>query len=346
MLVYEHMSDLHSGKRICESCVLPEIPPHIVLDEAGSCNICHEYRQQEQTPLFLESDFIKILDKKRGKHRYDCLVMCSGGKDSTAALYFMKERYKVNPLAFTFDHGFEQQSAIANVRNAVDKLGVDFVFFKTNYMKDMFKRMIQSKSKAVICHPCSIWYMDLAYKMAKRFDAPIIIAGWTKGQSVKQEVMSSCGCNVHQPEYKAMAKETQRFLDDQLDDMPKYKDFPRTMAEMLKKAKKRHNATVLSPHWFLPYGPDEYVQIIRDAIGWEYTESSYPKKSTNCSLNFISVHNSLRDYGYTHYHVEMSKLVREGELSRDEAMRNLKTDFEPSFLNEILGVLDLTVEHI
>ena len=332
--------------RICATCVLPEIPPHITLDDRGVCTVCEAYNQRERTPMFLESDFIKILDKRRGKHRYDCLVMCSGGKDSTAALYFMKERYKCNPLAFTFDHGFEQSDAIGNVRNAVDKLGVDFVFFRTDYMKDMFRRLIQSKSKAVICHPCSIWYMDLAYTMAKRFDAPLIIAGWTKGQSQKQEVMSSCGCNVHQPEYRAMALETQRFLDEELRDMPKYRDFPRTMESMLKRAKKRHKAMVMSPHWFLPYGPDDYVRIIQDKIGWQYTASSYPRKSTNCALNFISVHNSMRDYGYTHYHVEMSKLVREGVMSRDEALRNLKMDFDDALLSDILGRLDLGVEAI
>ena len=108
--------------RVCATCVLPEIRPHITLGADGTCNICQEFRRKEKTPLFLESDFLKILDKKRGKHRYDCLVMCSGGKDSTAALYFMKERYKMNPLAFTFDHGFEQSDALQNVRRAVDKL--------------------------------------------------------------------------------------------------------------------------------------------------------------------------------------------------------------------------------
>ena len=210
----------------------------------------------------------------------------------------------------------------------------------------MFKKMIRTRSKAVICHPCSIWYMDLAYKMAKRFDCPLIVAGWTKGQSQKQEVMSSCGCNVHQTEYKSMATETQRFLDDYLKDMPKYRDFPRTMDEMLKKARKRHKAMVVSPHWFLPYGPDEYVKIIQEKVGWQYTASSYPRKSTNCALNFISVHNAMRDYGYTHYHVEMSKLVRQGVMSRDEALKNLNMEFEDGFLNEILGVLDLNTGHI
>jgi hypothetical protein len=334
------------GRRICTRCVLPEMPPHITMDDRGICTLCRLHAEQERLPMFLESDFIKILDKKRGKHRYDCLVMCSGGKDSTAALYFMKERYNCNPLAFTFDHGFEQRDSLANVRRAVEKLGVDYVFFKTNYMKDMFKKMIQSKSKAVICHPCSIWYMDLAYTMAKRFDAPLIIAGWTKGQSKKQEVMSNCGCNVHQPEYRAMAEETQRFLDEELHDMPKYKNFPRTMEIMLKRAKKRHKAMVMSPHWFLPYGPDEYVEIIKDKLDWGYTETSYPRKSTNCLLNFVSVHNSMRDYGYTHYHVEMSKLVRQGEMSREEALKNLNMDFDENLLDTILNELNLGVDAI
>jgi hypothetical protein len=332
--------------RLCSRCVLPEVPPQITFNDEGVCNLCVEHAAQEAEPLFLESDFIKIIDKVKGKHRYDCLVMCSGGKDSTAALYWMKERYKCNPLAFTFDHGFEQSDAIDNVRRAVAKLGVDFVFYKTGFMKDMFKRMISSRSKAVICHPCSIWYMDLAYTMAKRFDCPLIVAGWTKGQSRKQEVMTSCGCNVHQAEYAEMAQETQRFLDEELRDMPKYKDFPRTMDDMLKRAKKRHKARVVSPHWFLPYTPDEYVEIIKREVDWDYTASSYPRKSTNCALNFVSVHNSMRDYGYTHYHVEMSKLVRKGVVSRDEALKNLQESFDEELLNGILGELDLDVAAI
>src|SRR3989344_2716590 len=108
---------------ICQRCVLPEVKPHVWFNQDGVCNVCLDHKKQEETPMLLESDFVKVLDKHRGKHRYDCLVMCSGGKDSTSALYFMKKRYGLNPLAFMFDHGFEQADAIANVRRAVSKLG-------------------------------------------------------------------------------------------------------------------------------------------------------------------------------------------------------------------------------
>ena len=44
--------------------------------------------------------------------------------------------------------GFETEDAMENTRNAVEILGVDWLFFKTDYMKDMFAQIIKSKSKA------------------------------------------------------------------------------------------------------------------------------------------------------------------------------------------------------
>ena len=194
---------------ICRKCVLPESKPDIWLDENGICSVCIEH-EKTKDPLedrkSLETDFIKTINQYKGKGEYDCLVMCSGGKDSTSSLYYMKRRYKLNPLAFTFDHGFETEDALENIRNAVEILGVDFLLFKTDFMKDMFSKILTTKSKAVICHPCSIWYMDLTFKIAAKFNIPIIIAGWTKGQSSRQPVMSRCGCNIHQPEFVSMAR--------------------------------------------------------------------------------------------------------------------------------------------
>ena len=54
--------------------------------------------------------------------------MCSGGKDSTSSLYYVKKRYNLNPLAFTFDHGFETEEAMRNIKNAVEILDVDFLY--------------------------------------------------------------------------------------------------------------------------------------------------------------------------------------------------------------------------
>lgn len=329
--------------KVCKRCVLPETKPDIRLNEQGICNICIEYdktKDSKENAKLLETEFIKMLNMYKANGEYDCLVMCSGGKDSTAALYYMKKRYKLNPLAFTFDHGFETEDALENVRNAVEMLKVDHLFFKSDFMNEMFSAILKRSSRAVICHPCSLWYMDLAFKMAFRFNIPIIIAGWTKGQSTRQPLMSRCGCNIHQQEFISMGKATEEFLDDYLKDNPKYKGFPDSMEEVLTRAKKRHKCVVLSPHWFLPFGSDTYVKTITKELKWKFPRLSYPAKTTNCYLNFISVYNSLKYFGYTHYHVEMSKLIREGLLSREEALQNLKINFDKELLNDIAKKLD------
>ena len=342
----ESVNTLGSPK-ICKRCVLPQNQSDIWLNEEGLCNICIEHdktRNSREEVKLLETDFIKMLNQNKGRGEYDCLVMCSGGKDSTAALYYMKRKYKLNPLAFTFDHGFETEDALGNVKNAVEALGVDFLCFKTDFMKEMFSAILRTNSKAVICHPCSIWYMDLTFNMAAKFNIPIIIAGWTKGQYSKQPVMSRCGCNVHQPEFVSMAKATNEFLENYVKNNPKYRDFPKSMEEVLARAKKRHKCVVLSPHWFLPFGSETYVEIIKKELKWKFPALSYPANTTNCYLNFISVHNSLKYFGYTHYHVEMSKLIREGLLSREEALKSLEINFGKDLLNKVSRKLDYVFE--
>jgi 7-cyano-7-deazaguanine synthase in queuosine biosynthesis len=335
------------SRRTCSRCVLPESPPDIVIGDDGLCSVCRldalvtAPAGGERT--LLETDFVRILLQHKGKHRYDCMVMCSGGKDSTASLWYMVKRYHLNVLAFTFDHGFETEEALANVKNAVERLGVDYLFYRSSYMNDLFAAMIQTRSKAVICHPCSIWYMGLAFDVAARYDIPLIIAGWTKGQSTRQEVMTRCACNIDAPEYQSMGKATKAFLES-LKKHPKYKDFPRSMEEVLERAKKKHKAMVLSPHWFFDSHPDEYVALISRELGWKVPVESYPARTTNCALNFLSSYLSLRYYGYTHYHVEASKMIRLGLLDREAALRDLEMDVSPEYLQGIASKLGVTLD--
>lgn len=109
-------------------------------------------------------------------------------------------------------------------------------------------------------------------------------------------------------------------------------------------SKKQHKCIVLSPHWFLNSDPEEYVELIKKELNWKNPKLSYPANSTNCSLNFLSVYFSLKYYGYTHYHVEMSKLVRQGLMSREKALEYLKPNFDKELLNKIAKRLGCKIE--
>ena len=217
---------------------------------------------------------------------------------------------------------------------------------RSEYMKEMFASIIKNRSRAVLCHLCSMWYMQLTYEIASNFKIPVIIAGWTKGQAAQQPVLSKCACDVGTPEYRAMGEATQGFLDTQLPQMPMYKGFPTTMGDLVAKAKKKYKISVISPHWFLNKPPSQYVEEIKAELGWRYPRVSYPRESTNCYLNFLSVHQSMKHYGYTHYHVEMSKMIRMGLMTRDDALKLLELDFGDELLDSVLKKMGCDLDDI
>ena len=320
----------------CTRCVMPEYDPDITLDEDGLCSFC---RAEDRAGgghgnRLMETDLTRLLGKHRGKRKYDCLVMCSGGKDSTYALYCIKKRYKLEPLAFMFDHGFEAPEAVDNVKRATEILGVDFIQIHSMFMHDFFAEMIRSEVRAPICAICSLWYMDLTYGYAKTFGIPLIVSGWTRGQMDSRAPSDARSGNPLATWSQASAEVMRRVREK----YPKYRRFPRTMAEVARRYKKFQ---VVSPHWFLDEDPEVYSRKIAAELGWRPSPHSYPLGSTNCQLNFISVLISLRAFGFTHYDIESSQLIRQGELSRQEALAALEVDLESEPYRPIIdGVLE------
>jgi tRNA(Ile)-lysidine synthase TilS/MesJ len=335
MSIFDETKNCDNSRLLCKKCILPESRPDIWLNSEGVCNIClgvDKSRSAKQKNRLLESDLHKILNKFKGRGKYDCLVMCSGGKDSTMSLYHMKKRYSLNPLVFTFDHGFENEEAFENIKNAVEILKVDWIVFRTTFMWDIFSAIIKNNIKVPICHICAIWYMQLTYETATRYKIPLIIAGWTKAQA------TSDGDSLRA--FDAMSKATREFIVKYLHKNPKYANFPLSMAEAEKTARKKFKTTMISPHWFLSLEPEKIISILKNELKWKAPKMSYPMGSTNCLMNFVSVFLSMRHYGYTHYHIEANRSINLGEISRQEALEMLEINFNKEFVNTILKKLD------
>lgn len=329
--------------RLCRKCVLSMRGPGGLLDADGICSICatEEHRHHSVHPM-VETDLIELLQKLQRKGDYDCLVMCSGGKDSTASLYYMKKRYGLNVLAFTFDNGFENPEALKNISTAVEILGVDFLKYKSSFMNDLFSELLISGSKAVICHLCSIWYMGVAFDITEKYKIPTLVAGWTKGQYERHDKGFGPARLKCSPVFDEMARASESFITDLSRKYSKYKNFPKSMEEVVCRAEKKWKPVVISPHWYLPFDETHNVELIKKELNWQAPSRSYPKKSTNCLLNYLSSYLAMKNYGYTHYHVEMSKLIRSGQISRNEAIDRLKMDFDQSILEEVSQKLGYT----
>ncbi|MEG2640805.1 MAG: 7-cyano-7-deazaguanine synthase [Bacilli bacterium] len=114
----------------CTKCVLPETFPFIEFDEEGVCNYCRNHKPMKVSSSF--DNLIKLVEPYRRNNKIDCIVPFSGGRDSTLALHIIKKELKLNPVAFTYDWGMATDLAYRNADKVCKKLGVENITVKAN----------------------------------------------------------------------------------------------------------------------------------------------------------------------------------------------------------------------
>lgn len=114
---------INSLKR-CTKCVLPETFPFIEFDDKGECNYCRNYikRNWSSNP----ASFLNLIDQYRSINgKQDCIIPCSGGRDSSFLLHYAKKEMGLNPIAFTYDWGMVTDLARRNIARLCGKLGIE-----------------------------------------------------------------------------------------------------------------------------------------------------------------------------------------------------------------------------
>ena len=117
----------------CTKCILPETYPFINFDKDGVCNYCNNYETQK----FLgENKLHEFLEKYKSKNnKPDCIVGLSGGRDSCYGLHLLKEKYGMNPIAYTYDWGLTTDISRVNAAKVCGKLGVEHIIRSANIEK-------------------------------------------------------------------------------------------------------------------------------------------------------------------------------------------------------------------
>ncbi len=118
LLKYEH----RNLKR-CTKCILPETMPYISFDDKGVCNYCNNY-QLRNVPKKKEILF-DLVEKYRRSKGNDCIVPFSGGRDSCYSLHLIVKELKLKPIAYTYDWGMVTDLGRRNISRMCSKLGVE-----------------------------------------------------------------------------------------------------------------------------------------------------------------------------------------------------------------------------
>lgn len=118
--------------RRCRKCVLPETMPFIEFDESGVCNYCRTYRKVEYKGR-------KALNKWRESHlknnENSAMVAFSGGRDSSYGLHYFVKEMGIKPIAYCYDWGMVTDLARRNQSRMCSQLGIEFVLVSADIKK-------------------------------------------------------------------------------------------------------------------------------------------------------------------------------------------------------------------
>ncbi|GAA2912661.1 hypothetical protein JOD62_002021 [Microbacterium keratanolyticum] len=119
--------------RRCTKCVLPETMPFISFDADGVCNYCLNYRPRNKPRD--KAELFELVEKYRRPGQDDALVPFSGGRDSCYALHLIVNELGMRPITYTYDWGMITDVGRRNLSKMSAELGVENIIVAADITK-------------------------------------------------------------------------------------------------------------------------------------------------------------------------------------------------------------------
>ncbi|MBG9587068.1 hypothetical protein LIS77_14120 [Cytobacillus firmus] len=326
--------NVHYDVQICENCVLPETFPDISFNSKGICNYCDEFAgipDWNETNL---EEFINTVKTKSLGSKYDCLVLYSGGKDSSFSLKLMKEKYNLRILAMTLDNSYLSNVTSQNMKIVLDNLGIDhhIIKYPKSVMDEIYRGSLNGtfdKStymySTTCCGSCIGLVFMTGVMLANKLNIPLIAGGWTPGQMTDSAVLESDFIQGIISKYADRMKEVSE------------KAWAHVGSE---EEQLQVTQFLVNPLYVSDYKEEEIVKSLKE-IGWKQPKDT-DSCSSNCRLNSFLIVDHLKKFQFHPYVYELSYHVRAGLMSRHEALEkmshiNVTLDYVNK-LEEELGV--------
>ena len=188
--------------RKCFRCGLAEEHPQAKLDDEDLCTVCRrydEYRERAARYFKTQNELRKIFEatRPREKGNFDCLMLLSGGKDSTYALYQLAAM-GLDVLVFSLDNGYISDGAKQNIRRVVDDLGLELVFGSTPAMNRIFADSLERYSN--VCNGCFKTIYTMSLNLARERGIGFIVTGLSRGQIFETRLADLFANGVFDPD--------------------------------------------------------------------------------------------------------------------------------------------------
>lgn len=320
------------GERFCEACGLSEKYPSADIDASGICAICQRFRQQKERVMEwfgTGEEFADIAARMKSEATgdHDCIVLFSGGKDSTYMLYQLV-KFGLRPVALTLENGYLSKQAKDNISRAVQDLGVDHEYLGTPYMDQIFADSLKTFNN--VCNGCFKTIYTLSTRYALERNIGYVVTGLSRGQLFEtrlddlfdrddvpidayDELIASARKVYHrQDDLISKCLDGAIFQDDATFDKVQFVDFYR----------------------YIDVPLSEVYAFLESRAPW--VRPTDTGRSTNCLINDTGIFVHTRQTGYHNYALPYSWDVRLGHKTRDEALEELNDHIDADSVKQNL----------
>lgn len=308
-----------NDRKICSRCIMDNTAPEITFDENGVCNFCHHYDDVLVNEVFSnrggEEKLQRLIAeiKEKGKNSdYDCLIGLSGGVDSSYVAYLVRKKYGLRTFAVHLDNGWNTELAVANVEQIVKRLDIDLHTYVLDWkeFRDIQISFLKSSiSNIEIPTDHAIW--ALLIKTAAKMKIPYIIAGnnvVTESIMPKSWLYGSTDSKLIKGIHKIFGKV-------KLKTYPSLTTFNYVDYLLLRGIRW---VPILN---YIPYVKADAKKLLMDELGWrDYGGKHYESIFTR----FFHAYYLPIKFGYDLRKSYLSALICSGQISRDEAIEEIR----------------------
>lgn len=348
--------------RRCTRCVLPETYPGIAFDEEGVCNYCHAHRPWHYLGEEALQRFLEPFRNRGGE--YDCVAGVSGGRDSSYMLHYLVKVCHLRVLAWSGDHGYVPEAAKANLRSMAEALGVDLIIQR----HDTLERCIRTNVSAwfhnpsplmipMICCGCRLGVTRGLLACARQFRAPLVAMSLSTpletGQ-LKRAMFAAhpLGRRIPNPllsQVTTLAYETLK--------SPAYLKPYNAGVYASEYAHFFHleriqrlfypGQRLLDFYRYVEWNEDRILSTITRELGWRQDARSASSWRFDCRLSYLKNYLMARTAGSTEKEDGLSNMVREGMITREEALKRLDAEavIAGELVDDLLSDIGLEEAH-
>jgi len=326
-------------QKICKRCILDTTVNDIWFDELGECKYCKIHDELEKAhPLGpnLEIELVQMVDKikKSGlKKKYDCIVGVSGGRDSTYTLLTAKQ-LGLCPLAVHFDNGWNSDISVLNIKNACEKLNVDLYTVVADWeeFKDLQVSFLKSSTPDADI-PTDYAIYSVLYDVANKEGLKYIL----NGHSFRTEGTSPISWTYMDPLYV-------KDVHKKFGKIKKIKSFPHMTVSKLQYFIWLKGIREFRLMEFIDYNKNKVDEVLKKELDWVYYGGHHHE---NHYTKFFQSYYLPKKYNIDKRKTELSALVRSGQLTRDEAIAEIKSSpyqFEQDTVDYAINKLGISLE--